>query len=259
MKIFIFSDMEGISGIFRSSQVKSSEADYAQGCKYMTLDINACIQGCFEGGATKVVVRDGHSRGGNVILEELDERAELITGAQGEKRFESLKDFDGLILLGYHAMAGTYGAILEHTFCSCTWQNCWMNGNKVGEFAIDAAIAGDMDVPVIMTSGDDKLCSEAKSFIKDIEAVQVKKGINTEGGQLLPLKMAHELIRNGAMKAVKNCKKVKPFKCSQPVTFRLELVERTKIPFNRPGIKIIDGRTYEVASHNVEDALGLLM
>jgi D-amino peptidase len=255
MKIFIFSDMEGISGICRKSQVMSSEPHYSEGRKFMTRDINACIQGCIDGGAKKIVVRDGHGSGFNVLWDELDERAEYLMGAGGTQRFEGIEGFDGLILLGYHAKAGTFRGILEHTFSSASWQTCWMNGKVVGEFAIDAAIAGDYGVPVIMTSGDDKLCAEAKPLIKDLVSVQVKEGIHTEGGRLLPMKTAHQKIREGAAMAVKNCSKIKPYKVKCPVTLRLELVERQQPPFRRTDIKLIDGRTFEVTGRTVEEAL----
>lgn len=254
MKIYIFSDMEGISGICRKSQVMSGEAHYAEGRKFMTHDINACIQGCIDGGATEILVRDGHASGFNVLWDELDERAEYIMGSGGTQRFTGIEGSDGLILLGYHAMAGTLRGILEHTFSSTSWQTCWMNGKVVGEFAIDAAIAGDYGVPVIMTSGDDKLCAEAKPLIKDLVTVQVKKGFGTEGGIMLPMKTAHQKIREGAAKAVKNCGKAKPYKVKTPVTFRLELVERQQPPFRRSGVKFIDGRTYEVTGSTAEEA-----
>jgi D-aminopeptidase len=51
-----------------------------------------------------------------------------------------------------------------------------MNGKKCGEVAIDAGIAGDHGVPTIMVSGDDKVCKEARKFIKGVQTVQVKKG-----------------------------------------------------------------------------------
>lgn len=259
MKIFIFSDMEGISGICGKSQVKYNEANYSEGRRYMTWDINACVQGCIDGGATEIVVRDGHGRGCNVIWEELNERAEYIIGAPGKNRFEGIDGFDGLILLGYHAMAGTFQGILEHTFSSTLWQNLWMNNRKVGEFSVDASIAGEHGVPVIMTSGDDKLCAEAESVIEGIVAVQVKQGLSTEGGKLLPMKTAHRKIREGAVAAVKNCRKVKPLKCASPVTMRLELVERGHLPSCKPYVKVIDGRTFEVTSDSVENAFHLLL
>jgi len=155
-------------------------------------------------------------------------------------------------------MAGTPEAILEHTMSSKTWQNFWMNGDRCGEVAIDAGIAGDHSVPTIMVSGDDKVCKEACQLIKGVVAVQVKKGLNVEGGILLSKERAHKLIRNGTANAVKICKKIKPYKVKSPVTMKLELVSRGRIPVVRKHVKVIDGHTYEVVGPNVEETLRLL-
>jgi D-amino peptidase len=259
MNIFVMVDMEGISGICRSSQVKTEGEHYQSGRRHLTLDVNACVDGCFAGGASKVVVRDAHGRGYHFIWEELDSRAEYIQGVSVMERMPDIESFDGLILLGYHAMAGTPRAILEHTMSSEAWQNFWINGTKCGEVAIDAGIAGDHGVSTIMVSGDDKLCIEARQFIKGVVTVQVKKGLDVEGGILLSGEQAHKLIRAGAAKAVKVCKTIKPYKVKSPVTMRLELVSRGRIPVTRKQVKIIDGRTYEVVGPGVEETLHLLL
>ncbi|MCD6365635.1 MAG: M55 family metallopeptidase [Planctomycetes bacterium] len=258
MKIFVMVDMEGISGIFRSSQVMSDGEHYQTGRKYMTWDVNACVEGCFAGGATKVVVRDAHSRSGNFIWHELDSRGEYVIGRSPRERMPGIAGFDGLILLGYHAMAGTPYAILEHTWSSKGWQNFWMNGVKCGEIAIDAGIAGDHGVPTIMVSGDDKLRKETRKFLPGAVTVQVKKGLGIQGGQMLSMERAHALITEGAAKAVAKCSKIKPFKVKSPVRMRLEVVSRGNVPANRPDVKVIDGRTYEVTAPSVEEALKAL-
>jgi D-amino peptidase len=165
---------------------------------------------------------------------------------------------DGMILLGYHAMAGTPQAILEHTMSSAEWQNVWMNGRKVGEVAIDAGIAGDHGVPTIMVSGDDKVCREARRLIKGVVAVEVKKALDLEYAIMLPKEAAHARIRDGAARAVRQCRAIRPFKVRRPVRLRLELVSRGVVPAGRPGVRVIDGRTYEVAGPTVEAALQLL-
>ena len=209
MKIFVMVDMEGISGICQRSQVSKGESAYAQ--RYMTWDVNACVRGCLAGGATLVTVRDAHAGGFNFIWEELDPRAEYIQGRSGKQRMPGIENYDGLILLGYHAMAGTPEAILEHTMSSAAWQNCWLNGKLVGEVGIDAGIASDHHIPTIMVSGGDKVCAEARMLIKGIVTAQVKKGLSVEGGKLLPKEAAHELIEKRSAEAVRKCKTIKPF------------------------------------------------
>lgn len=258
MNIFVMVDMEGISGICRSSQVVQGGAHYQLGRRFLTLDVNACVDGCFSGGANKVVVRDAHGGGYHFVWEELDRRAEYVQGASPLERMPGIASYDGLILLGYHAMAGTPQAILEHTMSSKAWQNLWINGEKCGEVAIDAGIAGDHGVPTIMVSGDDKVCEESRQLIDGVVTAQVKKGLDVEGGILLPKEQAHERIREGAAKAVASCKTAKPLEFESPVTMRLELVSRGRVPVARKHVKVIDGRTYEVVGPTVEETLGLL-
>ncbi|NCC69820.1 MAG: aminopeptidase, partial [Clostridia bacterium] len=201
MKIVIFCDMEGISGVWHKDQVKNDAPGYREACGHMTRDANACIRGCVDAGAKEIIVRDVHNQCNNIIWEDLDHRADyLVTGDPGMNRFDCLDKCDGLILLGYHAMAGTPGAILSHT-ATTAWHNCWLNGKKAGEFALDAARAGEYGVPVIMASGDGKLCAEARSFSKNVVTVQVKEGRARESGKLLAAEKALKKIHDGAMKA----------------------------------------------------------
>lgn len=259
MHILIMVDMEGISGICRSSQVRADGAHYQAARRYMTWDTNACVDGCFRGGADSVTVRDAHGSGYNLVWEELDPRAVCAQGAGARgPRLPGIGKADGLILLGYHAMAGTPQAILEHTMSSAAWQNCRLNGRPAGEIAIDAGIAGDHDVPAIMVSGDDKACREARRLIKGVTTAEVKKGMDLEYGLLLPKETAHRRIRDAAAQAVGKCRSVAPFKVPRPVRLRLELVSRGRVPVGRPGVRVIDGRTYEVAADSVAEALALL-
>lgn len=255
MKVFVMCDMEGISGIVRESQTFPDQAHYQVGRKYMTWDVNACVAGCIAGGATRVVVRDAHYYGFNLLWEELDPRAEYIQGASPAERMPNIGAFDGLILLGYHAMAGTPEAVQEHTMSPQGWQNFYINGVPSGELAIDAGIAGDHDVPLLMVSGDDKCCREAKRFFKNVVTVQVKTGLAREGARLLPMERAHQLIREGAEQACRNYRNARPYKVKKPVKMKLELVSRGKLPVGGDDARILDGRTFEVQGRTVEEAL----
>ncbi len=180
MNVFVMVDMEGISGICCTQQSHTTEPEHQRARKYLAWDVNACVEGCIAGGARKIVVRDAHARGFNFPLDLLDPRAECVQGSSGRERMPNLKTFNGLILLGYHAMAGTAEAVIDHTW-SYGWQNFQINGRRSGEIALEAGIAGDNGVPVIMVSGDDKACREAKALLKDVTTVQVKKGLSGEG------------------------------------------------------------------------------
>ncbi len=63
VKIYILCDMEGTSGIWRREQVDSSSPHYKQGQELLMADVNAAIEGAFEGGATEVIACDTHGGG----------------------------------------------------------------------------------------------------------------------------------------------------------------------------------------------------
>ena len=262
MKVYVMVDMEGISGVVLPEQV-SGTGEYERARKYITDDANACVEGCFNGGATDVLVVDAHWRGFSIHWDLFDSRATLSQGRSHhlDGRMHSIAEYDALILLGYHAMAGTPGAVLEHTMTSKGWQNLWINGRLAGEIAIDAGIAGDAGVPTIMASGCDKACKEAQDWMPGIHPAVVKTGLGTTGAELLGRTKAHDLIRRTAETACKNYKSIKPLVHNKPLTMRLELVERGTPPQTIGGrsyLKIIDGRTYEVQGKTTIEALARL-
>jgi D-amino peptidase len=254
MKIYIFVDLEGISGITSSEYVVPGGLHYQLGRKYCTMEVNACIRGCLKAGAESVIVRDGHGAGDSIFWDELDPAAELVKGASPGIRFVGIDECDAIILLGYHAMAGTPDAVLEHTFSSKTIQNMWVNERKAGEIGIDAIIAAEHGVPVIMVSGDDKACAEAKEWLPEAVTCQVKEGLSCGGARLMPMAAAHKLVEAKAFEAVKMIDKIPLCKKMSPVTLRREMVERIGVP-TRSDARIIDARTYDITSATLEQAL----
>src|SRR2546423_11223673 len=83
MRIFISGDIEGITGIVSWSQCgkpSSDNYDFPFARRMYTHDINAAIRGAKTGGATQVVVNDGHHTGKNLLIDELEGGTELISG-----------------------------------------------------------------------------------------------------------------------------------------------------------------------------------
>src|ERR1041385_3890000 len=92
MKIYIITDMEGISGIRNEEQVKRESPHYGPARRLLGADINAAIAGCFDAGATEVVVNDGHGGRCDLILEEMDARAAYERPNGGLDMMPSLDD-----------------------------------------------------------------------------------------------------------------------------------------------------------------------
>ena len=251
MIIYIFADLEGISGISGDAYVNGEFA--AAGRQLMVEEINLCASACFEAGADRVIVRDGHGSGVNFSSSQLDSRIELVQGATPGKRFFGLEGASGLILLGYHAMAGTPGAILEHTYSSKTIMNLYLNGRPVGEIGLDAAIAGEYGVPVILVSGDDKACREAEEWIPGVRTCCVKEGFGCNSGLLYRRDYTVKLLRETTLSAVRSVAEFKPLKTDYPATVRWDLCERCPVPV-QAGYEVLSGRSYQHTAETVEKA-----
>ncbi len=226
MKIYMAADMEGVSGIINSLQTGVSDGrhvEYERGRLLLTEDVNAAVTGALEGGAKKITVLDHHSGGFNFIAEKLHPGAEYITGSPRPSWLPFLDEtFDAVFLIGYHAMAGTKPAVLEHTQSSASWKNYYINGIRFGEIGQAAAMAGHFNVPVVFLSGDRASCEEARELLGDIETAAVKEAITRTCAKILPPERGRCLIREKAAEAVKKAREIKPLKLEFPAEIKIE-------------------------------------
>lgn len=222
MRIYILADMEGIVGIRRPEMVDRAQADYAVGCNLMIRDVNAAIAGAIEGGATQIVVCDTHGNGGQLRLAEMDRRAQYENPSVARMMPALDETFDGLILLGHHARAGTMDGFLDHTMNSAAWFEYRINDQVVGEIGIEAAWAGHYHVPVIMVEGDQATSREARALLgDDLPCAVVKWGLGRNRARCLSVEDGLELVRTTAAQAVRSAKSRKPFRPALPGTIQL--------------------------------------
>ena len=249
MKILIAADMEGITGVTNWDQVDPNHAEYPRFRRLMTSDVNAAIRGACEAGAKEILVTDGHDRGTNILLEDLDPCAHLISGDYSPLAMVQGIDqgIDGLIFVGYHARAGSQNAILDHTWSSRRVANLWLNDILVGEYGLNGAVAGHFNVPVLMLTGDQTACAQASELLGPIETVVVKTAISRMAAECLPPQVTEERIQSAAMQAVKRLQAgeaPKPFIVSTPVYVTLDFNSSDQADQAAlfPGSKRVDGR-----------------
>ena len=208
MKILIACDMEGISGVTSFEQVDPSTVEYQRFRRLMTGDVNAAIAGAYEAGADEVVVTDGHWFGSNILVEELDRRARLNTGGPAPLAMVQGVDagVDAAFFVGYHARAGSQNAILDHTWSSSKVANLWLNGLLVGETGLNSSLCGYFNVPVLLVTGDQAVCEEARLWLTDVTTVAVKQASGRHAAEVLPPAVTAELIQAGARAALERYK-----------------------------------------------------
>ncbi len=240
MNVYLMVDMEGISGVYTRDQTAPTAYRAGEGRDYMTADINTCAAACKEAGVERVYVRDCHSGASCFVRWDglSDDVDYVVSGRPGPgNRFYGLADCDAVILLGYHARTGTPGAIIAHTMDLDTVYR--INGTVVGETAIDAGIVGDASKPVLMVSGDDKLCAEAAAILPGVITCEVKRGLTFDGGMLLPPAKAHAKIRECTFAAIKAYGNIAPLVYPKPIHMSREC----------------KGEVYQAVAETVEEAL----
>ncbi|MBI5296659.1 MAG: M55 family metallopeptidase [Chloroflexi bacterium] len=228
MKILIAADMEGITGVVNWDQVNPSHAEYARFRRLMTADVNAAALGAFEAGADEVLSVDGHAEGCNILVEELDARVRLISGSPAPLSMMQGVDetVDGVFFVGYHARAGTQNAILDHTWSGAV-ANVWINSILVGEFGLNAAVAGHFGVPVILVTGDQTACAQTTMLLGDLESAVVKQAVGRFAAECLSPQLAQQEIFTAAMRAVSRLELgdiPDPFIVDLPAQMRIEFV-----------------------------------
>lgn len=251
LRVYISADMEGITGLTHRSQVSQSGPDYALGRKLMTAEVNTAIAAAFEAGATEVVVNDSHGSQTNLQPDQVDPRAVLITGSP--KPFGMMQGIDesfaAVIFIGYHAQASTVDGVLDHTY-SGQLKSVRLNGREVGEYGLNAALAGHFGVPVVFLSGDRAVTEQARAFIPGIEVVAVKEGIGQTAARTLHPEAAREKMAAGIKTALAGRQQVQLVGLSRPVTLEIELATSAQADsvMMVPGMQRVSGRVVSYAA-----------
>jgi len=225
MRIYIMTDLEGVSGVLNFEDYCTPKSAYYDMAKeLLTREVNAAIEGFLEAGATEITVADAHGSGG--ILPTLLHPAAQLIGVWTQEWPLLLEErrFDAIAWVGQHAKSGATNAHLCHTQ-DFVWRDESINGVSVGEFGQLALCASELKVRAIFGSGDEAFTREAQQLVPGIETVATKRGVNPNPGHTLPrdayarfnLVAVHvhpqtvrERIRAGARRAVEHAAK-EPF------------------------------------------------
>ena|ERR1043166_9900122 len=219
MKIYISADMEGIVGVVTGEQLSPQGFEYERFREFMTQEVNAAVEAALASGATEVVVSDSHGNGQNLLLEKLPRNITLVRSwPRPLMMMQGIDEtFAGVIFIGYHTGTTNPEGVRAHTISSARLADVQLQGRSVSEAAINAAIAGHFNVPVIMVSGDDALIKETTALLGDVEGAVVKWASGFHSAKTLMPEAANELIREKVKKAMGRIKDFKPYKLKAPI------------------------------------------
>ena len=223
-RVYISVDLEGISGVVGDDQTGAGQPEYGRSRKLMAEDANAAIRGAFAGGATEVVVNDSHGSQRNLLPEDLDPRARLISHSfKRHGMVEGLDHtFDAVIFVGYHAKADSPRGLFAHTGSGVV-KDVNVNGRSAGEGGLNTLMAQWYGVPVVMISGDDVAVEQQKEWTPNVRGVAVKRAINMRAVEARPLAEARKEIEAAAREGVAGAKKFAAERAAGGYKVRMQL------------------------------------
>ncbi|HEX3646790.1 MAG TPA: M55 family metallopeptidase [Pseudonocardiaceae bacterium] len=203
MRILISADMEGATGVTWTGDVTPGTEQWQRLRRLFTGDVNACVAGLVAGGASDVLVNEAHATQRNLLLEDLAPAARLLTGRH--KPLSMMQGVDGnvagVVFLGYHAGAGVDG-VLAHTYLANSIVGVWLDGEPVSEGRLNAALAAEHGVPVLVVTGDDRTCEDAAGYAPDARRVAVKECVSRYAAVCAPPARTAQWITEAATGAM---------------------------------------------------------
>lgn len=223
-KYMIRCDIEGVTGVVSPEQAEPGKPEFSVGCHMFMSDLSAMVHGLLEGGADEISIYDEHYFGRNIDLAQMPEHVNIFSGKppyQAGWAGGLDESFDGLLLLGFHSMAGT-GELLCHTY-EPEIQKILINGLAVGEIGMETAVAGQFGVPLLLITADSAGVEEAKRLVPNVLGVSVKKSLGANAAICYPPDRTAQWIRDAAKKAVSEPPKAVPFRLTGPVVLEIQL------------------------------------
>jgi D-amino peptidase len=257
LKVYISADMEGVVGVVTGDQLGPSGFEYGRFREIMTNEVNAAIAAAREAGATEIVVSDSHGNGENLLIERLPPDIELVRSwPRPLMMMEGIDEsFDAAIFLGYHTSTTNTAGVRAHTISSANLTAVRLNGVEMLEASINAAIAGDFGVPVVMISGDDAVVEEARSVIGDMEGAVVKWSLGFHSARTMMPEPAYELIGNRVRAALGRLGDFTPYRLDGPL--ELEISFKNYMPAEvmsyLPNVDRVDAHTVRFVGRDMTE------
>ncbi|WP_267885056.1 M55 family metallopeptidase [Streptomyces globisporus] len=202
-RVLISADMEGVTGVTCPDDVEPGTAAWERMRPLLTGDVNAVIDGLLAGGASDVLVNDAHYTQRNLLLEAVDPRARLLTGRHKPLgMMEGIDRADAVVFLGYHTGAGQRG-VLSHTYLGTGPTAFRIDGEPADEGRMNALIAEEHGVPVVLVTGDDLTCEASRAWAPEARVVAVKECVSRYAAICLPPARSTELLRAQALAALR--------------------------------------------------------
>jgi len=258
MKAFISVDLEGMPYVVIPGHLGLKGPLYDEARRIATRVTVTVADELCKNGFDKVVVADSHGPMVNILIDDLPEYVEIIRGYPRPLSMVSgVEGCDAALFLGYHAKFGTAKSSFDHTYSGGSINKVEVNGVAASEFLLNAYVAGEMNVPVVLVAGEAQLLKDdVKPFAPWAETVTLKHSLGRVSARSSSMVEIEKELRKAVKKAIESKNDAELLLTKKPVKTRItflvshfaDVAELLQI------VKRIDGLTVEYTSSNMIEA-----
>jgi len=260
MKAFISVDLEGMPYIVIPGHLTLKGTLYNEARKIATNVTLFAVDELNKNGFDEILIADSHGPMVNLLVDDLPEYVEIIRGfPRPVSMVSGVEDCNVALFLGYHAKYGTTRSTFDHTYSGRTITSLTVNGLPVSEFLLNAYVAGEYNVPVILVAGDAQLLKDdVEQYAPWAETVTLKHSLSRVSAKSFSLVRIEKELRQAVRRAVKSYKEneSKPLEANKPVEIKItfQASHYADVAELLPLVRRIDGLNVEYTASSISEA-----
>ena len=260
MKAFISVDLEGMPYIVIPGHLGLKGTLYNEARKVATKLTMVVADELHKNGFEGVLIADSHGPMVNLLVEDLPEYVEIVRGFPRPLSMVSgVQECEVALFLGYHAKFGTAKSTFDHTYSGGSINKVEVNGVAASEFLLNAYVAGEFGVPVVLVAGEAQLLEDdVKAYAPWAETVALKNSLSRLSARSASLTKIEKELRKATRRAVAKRKRrtAKPLTAKKPVKIGVTFLAShfADVAELLPNVKRVDGLKIEYSSRNMVEA-----
>jgi D-amino peptidase len=258
MKAFISVDLEGMPYIVTPGHLRLKGALYKEARSIATKVTLIVADELNKNGCENVVIADSHGPMVNILVDDLPEYVEIIRGfPRPVSMVSGVEGCDIALFLGYHAKFGTPKSSFDHTYSGGSINKVQVNGIVTSEFLLNAYVAGELKVPVVLVAGEAQLLQDdVKQYAPWAENVVLKHSLSRVSARSSSMVRIEKELRKAVRKAVRSKDDAKLLLARKPVKMRITFLTShfADVAELLPIVKRIDGLNVEYTARNMIEA-----
>lgn len=227
-KLYISADIEGCAGVASQHALAADRFEWQDARRWMTGEVVAAAEVALAHGFDEVLVVDGHGNGHNLLPDAMPDGVRLLRSwPRPLLQMEGIDTpgIEAAFFVGYHNGAMGDGGILAHTYSGAAFRDLRVNGVNASEGYLNAALAGEFGVPVVLVTGDAETAADARRYAPGVEACIVKQAVGFRAASALTPREACAAIRASAASALA-APRPQPFVLTGPYRLEIDFTSR---------------------------------